>query len=301
VFFVLWWLKNLKISIVSRCLKVNAGALGAGVLVKNKFLVYDNLMSSENSQSGLLGKKIFFLHPSAVVQNEVVPELIQQEYEVYIVKDHGALKKILKKYADSIVFADIDERMNGKDWETWIRGILTGPETAGIKIGIVSVNDDDELKRKYINTFKIQCGYTVLRADLANSIKQLAEILKAVDAKGRRKYIRASTENETMTTINLPINGTFVNGVIKDISIIGLSCTFSEDPELEKNSLFKDVQIKLQGMLLKAEGIIFGSRMDGNAKIYVVLFTQRIDPDVRTRIRRYIQQNLQVKMDNELK
>ena len=36
-------------------------------------------------------------------------------------------------------------------------------------------------------------------------------------------------------------------------------------------------------------------------KIYVVLFTQRIDPDVRTRIRKYIQQNLQVKMDTELK
>jgi hypothetical protein len=41
--------------------------------------------------------------------------------------------------------------------------------------------------------------------------------------------------------------------------------------------------------------------MDGLSKIYVVLFTQRIDPDVRTRIRKYIQQNLQSKMDAEIK
>jgi hypothetical protein len=54
-------------------------------------------------------------------------------------------------------------------------------------------------------------------------------------------------------------------------------------------------------MLLKAEGIVFGSRMDGLEKIYVILFTQRIDPDVRIKIRRYIQSNLQAKMDGELK
>jgi hypothetical protein len=127
------------------------------------------------------------------------------------------------------------------------------------------------------------------------------EILKVVDAKGRRKYIRASTEKEANTTVNFPINGTFVNGVIKDISVVGFSCAFSDDPGLTKNSLFQDIQIKLQTMLIKAEGIIFGSRMDGESKVYVVLFTQRIDPEVRTRIRKYIQSNLQSKMDAEFK
>jgi len=36
-------------------------------------------------------------------------------------------------------------------------------------------------------------------------------------------------------------------------------------------------------------------------KIYVVLFTQRIDPEVRIKIRKYIQRNLQNKMDFELR
>jgi hypothetical protein len=127
------------------------------------------------------------------------------------------------------------------------------------------------------------------------------DILKAADAKGRRKYIRATTENETNTTVNFPVNGTFVNGVIKDISVVGFSCAFDADPELVKNALFQDIQIKLQSQLIKAEGIVFGSRMDGGTKIYVVLFTQRIDPEVRTKIRKFIQLNLQGKIDSQFK
>jgi hypothetical protein len=258
-------------------------------------------MSNANDVSNILGKKIFFLHPSAVVQNEVAAELIQQEYEVYITRDHDALKKVLKQYPGSIVFVDIDERMSEQDWETWIRNLMDDPTTSQTGIGILSVNKDEALQRKYINSIKIQCGYTVLKSDLNNSIRQILEILKAMDAKGRRKYIRAFAENETLTTINLPLNGTFVNGSVRDISVVGLSCTFGEDPQLTKNALFQNIQIKLQSMLLKVEGIVFGSRMDGMTKIYVILFTQRIDPEVRTKIRKYIQQNLQTKMEKELK
>jgi hypothetical protein len=258
-------------------------------------------MSNANSPSDLLGKKIFFLHPSAVIQNEVAAELIQQEYEVYIIRDHAALRKVLKRYPDSIVFADIDEAMGEKDWEAWIRGVLSDPEISRVGIGILSVNNDEVLQRKYINSVKVQCGYTVLKSDLKNSIRQILDILKAADAKGRRKYLRAAMENEALTTMNLPLNGTFVNGTVKDISVVGLSCAFTEDPQLSKNTLFQNIQVKLQTMLLKVEGIVFGSRMDGLSKIYVILFTQRIDPEVRTKIRTYIQRNLQVKMDAELK
>ncbi|MDR1899622.1 MAG: pilus assembly protein PilZ [Treponema sp.] len=256
-------------------------------------------MSSANNPSELQGKKIFFLHPSAVVQNEVAAELIQQEYEVYIVRDHAALRRVLKRYPDSIVFADIDERMSGQDWEAWIRGVMG--ENPGIGVGILSVNDDESLQRKYINMVRVRCGFTVLRADLKASINQILGILRAVDARGRRKYIRATSENEALTTINLPLNGTFVNGVIKDISVVGLSCAFTDDPGLAKNVLFKDIQVKLQSMLLKVEGIVFGSRMDGLTKIYVILFTNRIDPEAQAKIRKYIQTNMQAKMDAELK
>jgi hypothetical protein len=254
-----------------------------------------------DGKDDILGRKIFFLYPSALIQNQIAAELIQQEFEVYNIKDHLKLKRILKKYPNSIVFVNINDGISEKEWEAWILGVMGDPATAGVDIGIACSGDDETLKRKYLTQVKIKCGYTVLKSDLNPAIKQILEILKAVDAKGRRKYLRAETNKESKTTVNFPVNGIFINGIIRDISVVGFSCVFDEDPELTKNSLFQNIQLKLQTMLLKVEGIIFGSRMEGETKIYVILFTQRIDPDVKTRIRKFIQSALQAKMDAEFK
>jgi hypothetical protein len=130
-------------------------------------------------------------------------------------------------------------------------------------------------------------------------MEQIFEVLNVYNAKGRRKYLRASTERDSNASLNLPHNGAFLNGAIKDISVVGFACKLDDDPGLKKNELVKDIQIRLQSMLLKVEAVVFGSRNDADGKNYVLLFTQRIDPDIRVKIRKYIQNNLQVKMDGE--
>ena len=256
---------------------------------------------AENENAGSLGRKVFFLYPPALVQNQIIVEMAQEEFEAYITKDEAKLRRILKKYPDSVVFANINEGMKESAWEAWIKAVMGDSQTAGVDIGVVSSVEDANLRHKYLQQIKVRCGYTVLKSELSVMMKQLTDILNSVNAKGRRKYIRALTDQETNITVNLPMNGTFVNGVIKDISTVGFSCTFADDPKLAKNSLFTDIQIRLQTQLLKAEGIVFGSRKDGDEKIYVILLTQRISPDVRTRIRKFIQSLLQSRMDSELK
>jgi len=258
-------------------------------------------MSNSENNTDLIGKKIFFLYPTMSVQNRIVTELIQQEYEVYVAKDKDKLKKALAKFPDSIVLIDIDEHMPESEWDIWITGLMEAPDTKNISVGIVTVNDDEKLMHKFLLALKVPCGYTVVAHDAQKTITQLMASLESVNAKGRRKYIRAIMERgETNATINLPVNGNFVNGIIKDISVVGLSCTLDNDPEIPKNTLFKNIQIRLQTSLLKVEGILFGSRVEGVNTIYVILFTQRIDPDVRTKIRTYIQHTLQQKIDQYL-
>jgi hypothetical protein len=247
-----------------------------------------------------LGRKIFFLYPSAVVQNSIIAELIQQEFEIYIMKDEKKLRQLLKKYPDSIVFANLYDGMSEKDWESWIRGVMADTQLAGVDIGIVVSGDDETLKQKYLSKIKVHCGYTVVKSDISLCTKQLMDILRDANAKGRRKYLRADTSQESNITINLPVHGTFVTGAIMDISVVGFSCVFENDPGLTKNTLFQDLQIKLQSVLIKAEGIVFGARADGDKKAYVLLFTKRMDPDARTRIRKFIQSNLQAKIYAEL-
>jgi hypothetical protein len=256
---------------------------------------------AENDNSGSLGKKVFFLHPSAVVQNQVVAELAQEEFEVYILKDEAKLRQAIKLYPNSIVFASVNEIMKEDAWDKLVRDIMGAPENDSIKIGIIASVNNEEIKKKYMEQYKVPCGFTVIKSDFAEAVKQLINILNAVDAKGRRKFLRLIMDNESNSTVNLPINGNYVNGLIKDISVVGFSCVFEVDPNLTKNGLFNDIQIRLQSQLVKAEGIVFGSRAEGTVKSYVILFSKRTDPSVRTKIRKYIQSSLQHNMEKELK
>jgi hypothetical protein len=256
-------------------------------------------MSDDNA--AVTGKMIFFVHPSAFVQNVILDELIQQEYEVYIIKDETKLQKILKNHTNSLVFASIEETLPPPKWEAWIRQIMGDQATRGIGIGILSSTNNEDARHLYIDTLKVSCGFIHVKVDKGKVIEAMMATLKAADAKGRRKYLRADTRDEKMTTINLATKNGFITGEIRDMSVVGLACTFPEDPQLVKNELFPDIQIKLQGVLIKAEGIVFGFRMDGQDKVYVFLFTPKVDPAVRTKIRTYIQKNLQAKIDEELK
>lgn len=252
-----------------------------------------------DSNQDLLGKKIFFLFPSGLVKNEVIPELIQLEYEVYTAADEKNLKLALKKYPGSIVFINIDDGLSEADWDTWIQATMRVGEW-NTAIGILSSNGDEKRQRKYINALRVQAGFIPIKSDLKKILMQITDTLKMLDAKGRRKYIRVTSSPDSATTINIPYDGAFLSGQIKDISAVGLSCAFSQDPGLSKGTQIKDIQIKLQGVLLKMDGIVFGFREDESGKVYVLLFSSRVDPDVKTKIRKYMQSNLQAKMNAEL-
>jgi hypothetical protein len=254
-------------------------------------------MSENESSVSIAGRKIFFLNPLPPIQNIVIAELIQREYETYIVNDRFVLKRLLKDSPGSIVFIDIDQIIGEKEWESWIREVMTASELEDIRLGILTSNRNDVLQNKYTNMLHLPCGYTMIHRDLNITTAQIVNILNANEAKGRRKYLRTSTENEAQTMVNFPVGGQFVSGSVQDISTAGFSCIFTEDPGFSKNSSFSNVQIKLKHTILNVEAVIFGSRTEKNSKIYVALFTDRLSPDSKVKIRKYIYSDLQAKMD----
>ena len=246
----------------------------------------------------IVGRKIFFLYPTNSIQNQIIAELAQQEYEAYLAKDHVRLFYALKKLGEGVVFVNIDEKISEPEWDKWISSVLTA--IPNIKIGVFSSNNAEELRNKYIEKLKITCGFIHSKVDMSKAVEQVLEILKDLNVKGQRKFLRASVERESNVTINMPFNGEFVHGIIKDISVVGVACVFDRELNLLKNSLCKDIQIRLQSVLLNVDAVVFGSRLIDNEKIYVLLFTQRADTQERSKIRKYIQQVLQSKMDPEI-
>jgi hypothetical protein len=249
----------------------------------------------------LTERKVFFLNVSPFFQNEIGSVLIHQEFEIYYTNEYANLKRVLRKYPESIVFVNLDSLLPEKEWETWIRRTLADSAMATVKFGVLVDMHNEQVEKKYTETLKLPCGYTVVsKSDPQKTSRLLSNILAAMQARGRRKYVRAASENDTQMTINIPHDGFYLKGIIKDISSVGISCVFQRDPELGKNALCKDMQIKLQTAILKTEGIVFGSRPDGLKKIYVFLFTQRVDPEARARIRMFVHQVLQERINKFL-
>jgi len=253
---------------------------------------------NESANSDITGKKIFFLYPTPSIINQVIQELAQQEYEVYVAKDQSRLARALKKYPDSVIYANLDDGMTEPEWDRWISGILSIIPT--LSIGCFTTNNDEEIKSKYIDKIKITCGYMPLKVDMSGTSEKIIDVLEKMNTKGRRKYLRAGIETEKNTTMNIPHNDTYIKSTIKDISVVGLSCVFETDPDFKKNTLIKAIQIKLQSVLINVDGIVFGSREEEGQKIYVILFLQKTSPEIRAKIRKYIQANLQAKIDGEI-
>jgi len=253
---------------------------------------------SDSAEQDILGRKIFFLYPTPSIISQVVQDLTQLEYEVYVARDQARLARALKNYPNSIIYANLDDGMTEPEWDRWISGILSLIPT--LSIGCFTTNNNEEIKSKYIDKIKVTCGYMPLKVDMSNTAEKIVEILEKINAKGRRKYLRATVDNEKNTTMNVPHGDGYINSTIKDISVVGFSCVFETDPDFKKNTLIKAIQIKLQSVLINADGIVFGSREEQGERIYVILFMQKTSPEIRVKIRKYIQQNLQAKIDTEI-
>jgi len=257
------------------------------------------MTESDNIES-LVGKKIFFLHPSVLIQKKIIEELAQEEFEVYSVKDEVKLQQLLRKYPNSIVFANISDGMKESAWEHWIQSIMKDSKTARVGIGIIAYGEDANLRQKYIGRLKLRCGYTIIKTDLSAVINQLTNILGDMNAKDRRRYIRVLPDKDTNITLNLPMNGTFINGVIREISTAGFSCTFEDEPDLIRNTHYTGIQICLQTESFQIQGMYFGSRKQGTKIVYVFLVDQDTAPDAQAKIREFIRLHLKSRMDSEL-
>lgn len=243
------------------------------------------------------GKKVFFLYPPSVIKDTLVARLIEQEFEVYTIKDHIVANRLIRIWPDSIIYVNIDAGLDEDEWESWIKKTMEDPATSGVGIGIVSYNTDENLQRKYLMDIGIQCGFIKLKLGVDESTKILLATLKATEAKGRRKYVRASCAGDVLSSVNLKAGGSQIVGNLNDISVVGFSCSFNPDPKLTKNTIVNGIQLKLRGGLLMVDAMVFGARLDEGSSTYVMLFAPPLDQNARLKVRTYIQAALQTDIE----
>lgn len=247
-------------------------------------------------ENKLLGRKVFILYPHSVIQDDLLYALINNEYEVYLLKDHNRAQKLLEHFPDAIIFINIDDRLNEEEWEEYIRGIMRNPRLKEVGIGILSYNNDQALKQKYLMEIGVPCGFIQLKLGIAQSTRIILAALEANEARGRRKYVRVACEKDENAQFNVRVADTVVAGKIIDISSIGVAVHFDTDPELQKNTLLEGLQLRLRTSLVNLNAVVIGFR-EGRPKKYVLLFSPKTSTAEKEKIRRYIIHSLQSYID----
>jgi hypothetical protein len=248
----------------------------------------------------LKGRQVVFVKPHSVVQNELLAELIRNEYAVAVLNDHTKVRELFRTFPEGITFLNIDEGYTEAEWEALVRGAEDDPATAQARIGIVTYNTDPELSRKYLLELMVSCGFIKLSLELAESTKTILKVLDANEAKGRRQYIRVLCSKGS-ASLNVASDVGSVNGTVIDISSVGLACVFERDPGFKARSLVKNVQLKLTGVLCQVSAIIMGSRTDEEGRmLYVLLFDPRTPDEVREKVRVFLRNSLQFQLDADL-
>jgi hypothetical protein len=245
------------------------------------------------------GKKVFFLYPPSVVTEELVWEVVRNEYEVYMLKDHQRLRKLLPRYDDSILFVNIDAGLSEERWEAYVREIAESSDTANVRIGILTYNKNEELARKYLMDIGVQAGFVTLSLGLEESAGIVLRMLEANEARGRRRYVRARIDDPKAATFNVKIHDMLCNGVVHDISSVGMACSFEPDMEVPVRSYLTDIQLRLRGQAVKVSGVVSGVRA-GDKHVHVVMFDPRQGSAFRSRVRRFVHQQLSRALLREL-
>ena len=235
-----------------------------------------------------------------MVQNELLAELIRNEYAVAVLADHTQVRHLFHLHPDCIAFLNIDEGYQEPEWATLVREVEADPATALVRIGILTYNTDPELSQKYLLELMVSAGFVKLSLELAESKKTILKVLEANEAKGRRQYIRVLCTKGS-ASLNVMDDGTSFNGTMVDISSVGMACYFDSDPGFKARSMVKSIQLRLKGVLCQVTGVVMGSRPDDEGKIlYVLLFDPRTSDDIREKIRVFLRKSLQLQLEADL-
>ncbi|MDP3179101.1 MAG: PilZ domain-containing protein [Spirochaetaceae bacterium] len=219
------------------------------------------------SESGLFGKKVFFLHPAPVLL-EVALALAGQEFEVYLVQDHLKLKRALPRFPDSIVFINLDAGLEESEWEAYVASIMTSLPTIGI--GVLTLNDVPSLREKYLMELQIPCGFIIMKIGIAKATEILVKTLEANEARGRRKFVRAHCPPGS-GKVNLDISGMSIDAELADISSVGMSIALPISSEFALGTVLKSISLSVKGVRLIISGIVVAKR-EGDPPLHIIMF-----------------------------
>jgi len=247
----------------------------------------------------LYGRKIFFLYPPSVVQEEMVINLLREGYEVYLLRDHEKCIPLLKEYPDSVFFVNLDQVLSEIQWQNFICRIIDNPLLKDVKLGVLTYNQDPVLEKRFTEIIKLPYGYIVLKISTKQSLEIILKVLEMHGTRGRRKYVRVKCDEDPPATFYVKIREEIITGRVLDISIAGMACVFDSKIVIPAGTAIEEIHINLHQVVVRISGTVFVVRGDVKP-VHVILFNKDINELTVDKILTYIHFNLQHFLEKKL-
>jgi len=257
-------------------------------------------MAGENK--AIYGKKTFFLYPSRIMQNHIIPELRAKEYEVYTINDFKNARNILMKNPDSIFFINPDSIFNGASWANFIGRIEEDTRIKDATCGLIYEKITDEAAKQIQLRVKLTAGMVNVK-DPDQALSQIIQILDNNQAKGMRQYVRANCLSDASAEIFWMTKASMMYKLkVIDISSVGLAVKVpvKQLTSITLNSIMPNVNLMLKGQKINITVKVVAVKAEGDHFVAVLMFHSINEKNGTTSIRNYVSDMLYKKIEEAI-
>jgi c-di-GMP-binding flagellar brake protein YcgR len=140
----------------------------------------------------------------------------------------------------------------------------------------------------------------VLKLGASKTAEILAKTLEANEARGRRKFVRATCPPGS-GQCNVEHEGMTLRAELTDLSSAGMAIRFEGEPSLPVGSVMKDIAISVKGQRLIASGVVVTKRVGPDGPVHVLMFSPAsLDESRRDKLKILVFRMNQSSMDRVL-
>jgi len=258
--------------------------------------------TTEHRENPLFGRKVFFVNPPLAVENNIISELRDEEYEVYVIHDYRLVKPVLYDNKDALIFLYIDDQLTYNQWFNYIKSFQNDEKIKSIFIGVLSSKAGYEDQQRFMLDLSLPGGFIMLNEHIEITHKKLKGILDINGAKGRRQYIRLDCKTLADVKGHLTTDNKMFTFNIDNISSVGLACIYSQEYVnlFQKSTLQHGISIQIGNKVIPAPSVVFDTRIVNNNGFSVLLFTNNVHKSTKQTIKAYIFDVLDANLKNIL-
>lgn len=259
----------------------------------------ENNEPAQKRENPLLGRKIFFINPHLIIENYIVTELRNDEYEVYVIDDYRNAKGILECFEDALVFVDIDNGLTYDEWFNFIKSFQLNEKLKSIFIGVVTSKATTAEQEHFVMNLSLPGGFIIVnKKEIEANLQKIKDILTLNGAKGCRKYIRLDSKNLDRVNGYFAYRDRLYTFAVDNISSVGFACYYPLEigEILKKNTLHPCISLTLGRRTVIASSVVLDTKLTTDKGFSVLLFTKDVDRETRNQIRAFIFEVLDEKL-----